>query len=574
MLRFPGERRVREDKVLYFDALTAAAMVDELSATLVGGRVQEVVLVDELAVGLEVYARHLRHYLLLSADAEQARVQLADDKLRRGPERPLPLVLLLRKHLRGARLERVTQPGFERILRFEFEGPEGPLTLVAEGMGRRSNIIAIDGEGTVMEAIKRVRPEQSRRPVLPRSPYVPPPPLHKASIASMTPGDLRTCLGAGEGPLWRRLVDSVAGMSPLLAREVLYRVAGDAEAMEAEPGEVWAAARAFLVELPASHAWSPTVGLEEGRVTAYAPYALTHLSARREVPSMSAAIAAYVAETGRAAPYAEAKARVRQELAAGRARELRRRTAIARALRPPEEIDRLRESGEWILAYATQIRPRQTELVVEGAGGEVLRIALDPERSAVENAQRYFREYDNAKLAAQGGPARLAAVDQALDRLAQLEADLELAENRAEIDEVLAALAEAGYVSAPKTPAARSSGPRRFTTEEGLTVWLGRNSRQNALVLERAAPGDLWFHARGVPGGHAILVTGGRPVPEATIERVAALVAYYSAARSAGKVPVDVTERRYVRPIAGGGPGQVTYRNERTLTVAPADWSS
>ena len=548
-------------------------MADELGALLVGGRVQEIVLVDDLTLGLEVYAGHERRYLLLSARPEQARVQLVEEKLRRGPERPLPLLLLLRKHLRGARLARVAQPGFERILSLEFEAPAGPLMVVAEVMGRRSNIIAVDGEGMVLDAIKRVRPEQSRRPVLPHAPYLPPPPLHKASIAGLTPADLRRLLAESQEPLWRGLVDQVAGMSPLLAREVVFRVAGDVEAIEASPADLLAAARALLVELPASHAWVPTVGLEDGRAVAYAPYALSHLPGQRQAPSMSAAIAAYVAQRGQAAPYAEAKARVRQELAEARARELRRRAAIARDLRPPEEIARLRESGEWILAYASQIGPRQEELVVEGSTGEALHIALDPERSAVENAQRYFRAYDNAKLAAEGGPQRLAAVDRALERLAQLETDLELAENRAEIDEVRAALVEAGYVQARKAPAgARSSGPRRLETEEGLVVWLGRNSRQNALVLQRAAPGDLWFHARGVPGGHAILVTGGRPAPEAAVERVAALAAYYSAARNEARVPVDVTERRHVRAIPGAGPGQVTYRHERTLVVAPADW--
>ncbi len=554
---------------MYFDALTAAAMVDELNAALAGGRVQEIVLVDPLSLALEVYARRGRRYLLLSAEAVHPRVHLASAKPRRGPERPLPILLVLRKHLRGARLTGVAQPGFERILRFEFEGPLGPLALVAEVMGRRSNIIAIAPDGTVMEAIKRVTPAQSRRPVLPHHPYTPPPPLAKASIASLGPGDLRALLAAAEGPLWRRLLEAVAGMSPLLAHEVVFRVAGDAEAAEASPADLVAVARALLVELPASHAWVPTLGLVEGQVAAYAPYALTHLSGQAAT-SMSAAIEAFVAAQGQAQPYAAARAQVRRAIAAARERETRRRTAIIRDLRPQSQIDTLREMGEWVLAYATQIQPRQAELVVEGADGE-LRIPLDPGRSPVENAQRYFREYDNARLAAQGGPARLAEVDRALAHLAQLEADLELAENRAEIDEVRAALVQAGYVRLRKAPApAPTAGPRRLETDEGFVVWVGRSSRQNALLLERAAPGDLWLHARGVPGGHVILVTGGRPVPEPLLQRAAGLAAYYSAARGKATVAVDVTERRYVRPIPGAGPGQVTYRNERTLTVAPA----
>lgn len=559
---------------MYFDVLTTAAMADELNATLTGGRVQDVVLVDPLSLGLEVYAGHERRYLLLSAQAGHPRVHLLHERPRRGPDTPVPILLLLRKYVRGARLARVAQPGFERILALEFQTEGGLLTLLAEIMGRRSNIILLASDGTVMEAIKRVTPEQSRRPVLPRQPYIPPPPLEKPGAASLTPGRLAALLAKAEGPLWRRLVESVAGMSPLLAREVVFRSAGDAAAGEAAPADLLAVSRSLLVDLPESHGWHPTVGLAGGQVMAYAPYELTHLDGYQAMPTVSAAIEAFVAAQGALDPYGTARARVAQALSAARERELRRRAAIERDLRSEQELNALREAGEWILAYATQIAPRQEVLEVEGLDGKPLRIALEKERSPVENAQRYFKEYEKAKAAAQEGPRRLAEVDRALARLAQLESDLQLAENRAEIDQVRAELAEGGYVrSRRRLPGGKPAGPRRFETPEGFVIWVGRSSRQNAMVLERAAPTDLWFHARGVPGGHVILVTGGRPVPEELVQRVAALTAYYSAARGESRVPVDVTERRHVRPIPKAGPGQVTYRGERTLSVAPAGWA-
>lgn len=559
---------------MFFDALTTAAMVDELNATLMGGRVQDVVLVDPLSLGLEVYAGHERRYLLLSAQAGHPRAHLLHEKPRRGPDAPVPILLLLRKHVRGARLARVAQPGLERILVLEFQTEGGLLTLLAEIMGRRSNIILLGPDRTVMEAIKRVTSEQSRRPVLPRQPYAPPPPLEKPSAASLTPGRLAALLAEAEGPLWRRLVESVAGMSPLLAREVVFRCAGDAAVGEAVPADLLAVSRSLLVDLPESHSWRPTVGLAEGQVMAYAPYELTHLEGHRSTPTVSAAIEAFVAAQGALDPYGTARARVAQALSAARERELRRRAAIERDLRSEEEVNSLREAGEWILAYATQIAPRQEVLEVEGLDGKPLRIALETERSPVENAQRYFKEYEKAKAAAQEGPRRLAEVDQALARLAQLESDLQMAENRAEIDQVRAELAESGYVrSRRRLPGGKPAGPRRLETPEGFVIWVGRSSRQNAMVLERAAPTDLWFHARGVPGGHVILVTGGRPVPEELVQRVAALAAYYSAARGESRVPVDVTERRHVRPIPKAGPGQVTYRGERTLSVGPAGWA-
>ena len=101
---------------------------------------------------------------------------------------------------------------------------------------------------------------------------------------------------------------------------------------------------------------------------------------------------------------------------------------------------------------------------------------------------------------------------------------------------------------------------------------MGKNSRQNEEVtFHQAAANDLWLHARGVPGAHVIVKSGGRPVPETTLREAAALAAYYSQARESGAVEVDYTEQRYVRHMKGGGPGMVIYERERTLRVAPGD---
>ena len=102
---------------MFFDALTAACIAAELRDTVLGGRVQQVLLPDHLAVGLEIYAHRQRRYLLLSAHAEQGRVHLAPEKLRRGVDKTTGLLQRLRKLGRGAVLSAVEQPPFERVLR-------------------------------------------------------------------------------------------------------------------------------------------------------------------------------------------------------------------------------------------------------------------------------------------------------------------------------------------------------------------------------------------------------------------------------------------------------------------------
>ena len=166
---------------MQFDALTLAAVTHELRETLLGGRVQQAVLPDANSVGLEVYAQRQRRYLLLSAEPGAGRVHLVTGKLRRGVEKESPLLLLLRKYVRDAILDAVTQPDpTERVLELTFDHPgHGVTTLVAEPMGRLSNLFLLNPARMILECVHRVRPgEHALRVLLPGRPYTPPPPPH------------------------------------------------------------------------------------------------------------------------------------------------------------------------------------------------------------------------------------------------------------------------------------------------------------------------------------------------------------------------------------------------------------
>jgi predicted ribosome quality control (RQC) complex YloA/Tae2 family protein len=228
--------------------------------------------------------------------------------------------------------------------------------------------------------------------------------------------------------------------------------------------------------------------------------------------------------------------------------------------------------GEAILAYAYQIEGGQSELVVEWVAGEPpLQVALDPNLSPSENAQAYFRRYRKAQRGAIQIPAQRAQVEVEEEYLDQLAHDLALAENRPEIDAVGGALAGAGYIKGKRRPSSSPPAqPMRFGSPDGLTVWVGKNALQNEeLTFRRAAPEDMWLHARGMPGAHVIVRAEGGAIPEWTIEWAAGLAAYYSRGRDDTQVEVDVVPRRHVRHLKGGRPGQVLYGHERTLRVAP-----
>ena len=119
--------------------------------------------------------------------------------------------------------------------------------------------------------------------------------------------------------------------------------------------------------------------------------------------------------------------------------------------------------------------------------------------------------------------------------------------------------------------------PLEFRSESGFTIFVGRNNRQNDhLTLKQAEKNDLWFHAKGVPGAHAVVVTNGAEPDEQTVLFAASLAAANSRAAGTGtdtqsgfKIPVDYTRIRYVSKPKGAKPGMVIYTNERTVFVKP-----
>jgi predicted ribosome quality control (RQC) complex YloA/Tae2 family protein len=570
---------------MYYDALTLAAVADELTALLLGGRVQKIVQPSSLSVGLEIFTGR-RHQLLLTAEAGSPGIFLMESKQRRGMESPSPLLLLLWKYVRDGRLEAIQQPPLERVLRLTFVGDYGPVDLICEIMGRYSNIIMVGPDNLVMDAIKRVPSSINRyRTILPKSPYVAPPLQDKENPLTLSLVSLRLALSRHvEEPPWRQLVNAVAGISPLLAREIVFRASGKREPAGVEPERVLGAIHELL-RLPETHAWTPSLAYdedEEGRwPVAYAPYELTCYPDHGPVERISAAIQC-VMETKRPTDaYKQVRLRLHGLIAEQLGRQRSRLAALQRSLVPVAEIESLGLRAQLILTLSWMIAPRQKELVVSAEqlrelwGEEVqepLHIALDPSLSPAENAQKLFKEY--RKMQAAGGqvPALISSTEVEVAYLQQLDTEVDLAEDRPQLDEVERELIAAGYLP---TPAKRSkplgkSDLLTLRSPEGILILVGRNSQQNDMVtFRRSEPDDIWLHAHGVPGAHVIVKCGGGPCSPETLDMAARLAAHYSAAHGEAHVQVDWTARRYVRHIKDGHPGMVTYTHEESITVHP-----
>lgn len=612
---------------MYFDSLTIAAVADELRETILGGRIQRVLQTGPLSIGLEIYNRGQRHQLLASAHPQFARVHLVRARLTRGVEQDTPLLLLMRKYLLGGRVVAVEQPALERILLLsiakreetrnraapttddrpptsdgpaedlpdeydleagddaddsEFQDAESavgrrssvvnPLRceLIIEPMDRRANIILVDDDNLILDSVKRVTPRMSHRVVMPRQVYELPPPQEKRDPARATSEGLASMAELFAGDLGKAIVASYRGVSPQVAREAIFRALGRPRA-RLDEDLPWFSLAARLREL-FSAPWEPCLAAGPDGPAAYAPYRLSHLPDVADQPSISAALEAFYAAREELTGHTQRRDALAQQLRAARERLARQRDQIDAELRKAGELEALRWEGEMIFAFMHGLRPGQAELQVEGRT-----IALDPRRSPVEQAQERFKAYDKAKSALAGLPERLAAVAARIAGAEELAALLMRSDDYDQIEQIALEAEDLGYLREHPDPTtarrrrrAGKARPLQLVSSEGFGIAVGRSARQNEEVTFRIGrPDDIWLHARNIHGAHVIVRVGGREVPDQTLAEAAGLAAYFSQAGDEPAVEVDLCRRALVRKVAGGPPGLVTYRAERTIRAAP-----
>lgn len=558
--------------VTSFDSVVLAAVAREIAA-LVGSRVVRVVQPDGEEMAIDLRGPAGAGTVVCSIHPQWARVHLASKTAAAAPS---GFAQMLRSRLDSARLAAVRHTPFERILTLTFDTVDGRGDLVAEIMGRRSNLILVQDD-TITGSLKAVpRSKSAVREVLPGRPYVLPP-RDRPSPVELTEESLKNALSSSDDPLARRLVASVLGLSPGLATELSVRAQLDPDAPSHDQAgaaaRLWAALRELARAVDAG-AFSPVIYYRGDDPVGFAPFPYTHLAGLRSVraASMSAAVETVLGSHGAAARVDEQRASLLAAVLGARGRVERTEAEVRQAVEEAARTSALRQHGELLLAYASQVPAGASEVTLPGFDGAPVTITLNPALSAIDNAQRLFKRYGRVRSAR---PALDARLQSAAAERAYLESSAMMIEQAATTDDLFdlrRELADEGYLrkrTIPSRPSA-AAGPRRFALAGDLLVLVGRTNRENdVLTFKVASPDDLWLHARGVPGAHVVLRTGKRRPGEDAVRQAAAIAAYFSKARESASVAVDISARRFVRKLKGSKPGLVTYSHERTVHVRP-----
>ena len=525
--------------------------------------------------------------LIISANSAAARVNLTTQSFD-NPQSPPMFCMLMRKHLCGGKLLDIRQDGLERILCFDFEctneiGDTVINTLIAEVMGRRSNIILVR-DGRVVDSIKRITDDiSSVRRVLPNIPYETPPREKRLNLLEVSPEDVWQSLSGSTERLSKRLCAVLEGVSPIFARECAWYAAKDVEAVCAELSES-ARDRTLFFLSRAKRA----LGGEPDFTVVSDLNGVKKDFCFMNIEQYSTAMLITKAESANALLDGFFAAADRSERTKQRARDLlrllmntyerisRRIELQKKELAECGEREVFRVCGDLINANIWRLEKGMTKCTLEDfATGEPREIALDARLTPAQNAQKYYSEYrklDTAEKMLTGlikkGEEELVYIDSVFDAASRTENELELAEIRKE-------LRAGGYLRGAEKPDERVkklSEPLRFRSSDGFEILVGKNNRQNdQLTLKTAKATDLWLHTQGIAGSHVIIKTDGKQPPEQTIFEAAQLAAYHSKGRSGSQVPVDCTAVKFVKKPAGAKPGMVIFTNNKTLFVTPSE---
>ena len=560
------------------DALCLTAVAEELRRAVVGGKIDKIYQPtrDEIVLFLRGQGENLK--LLLSANPGHPRAHLTTLN-RENPDKPPMFCMLLRKHLLGGRILGLNQPPLERILDFKLEtidelGDRVERRLVLEAMGRSANLILLDGEGRIIDCIRRIDGDLSRgqRQVLPGLFYRLPAPPDKLNPFTLDEDGLRAAL---DNPMGKEpeklLMDTFTGLSPLIAREIVFRAGG-------EEGLVQELLK--LQNIVQQNSFTACLLVREGKPVDFSFLPILQYGPETESirqDSFSALLDGFYERR-------EAAERVKQRgqdlvkaVTNARDRTARKLANQEKELTATFDREKLREQGDIITSNLHRMEKGMAVLHAQNFYdpdyGET-DIKLDPLLTPQQNAAKYYKDYNKAKKAEEMLTIQIEKGERELEYLNSVLENIRLAEGERDLGEIRQELTDTGYLRRAKTAAKRekrvAGKPMEFRSTTGLRITVGKNNSQNdQLTTKMAYKSDIWLHTQKIHGSHVVLWLEGGEADAQSLTEAAILAATFSQAGDSTRVPVDYTPVKYVKKPAGARPGMVVYTTYQTAVVDP-----
>lgn len=537
-----------------FDGFFLHHLTNELQEQIEKGRIQKVNQPFDHELVLTIRNNRRNYKLLLSAHPVFGRIQTTEANFQ-NPQNPNTFTMIMRKYLQGAVIETIQQIENDRILEIVVSnkneiGDHIKATLVVEIMGKHSNIILIDkNEHKIIESIKHVGFSQnSYRTILPGSTYIAPP-----KTKAINPFDI------SDQTLFELLQTN--DLSPKNLQQLFQGLGRDTalELSHCLKDNKLNDFRQFF-----SREYYPSL-------TEKSFSAVQFSSSHETFQSLGQLLDYYYQEKAEKDRIAQQASDLIHRVQSELEKNIKKLAKQQDELLATENAEEFRQKGELLTTYLSIVPNNQDVVVLDNYyTNQTIEISLDRALTPNQNAQRYFKKYQKLKEAVKHLKGIISDTENTITYLESVETSLNHA-SMEDINDIREELVETGFIKRrAHDKQHKRKKPEQYLASDGKTIiMVGRNNLQNdELTFKMARKGELWFHAKDIPGSHVLIRDNLNPSDEVKTD-AAELAAYYSKARLSNLVQVDMIEAKKLNKPSGTKPGFVTYTGQKTLRVTP-----
>lgn len=537
-----------------FDGFFLHHLTNELQEQIEKGRIQKVNQPFDHELVLTIRNNRRNYKLLLSAHPVFGRIQTTEANFQ-NPQNPNTFTMIMRKYLQGAVIETIQQIENDRILEIIVSnkneiGDHIKATLVVEIMGKHSNIILIDkNEHKIIESIKHVGFSQnSYRTILPGSTYIAPP-----KTKAINPFDI------SDQTLFELLQTN--DLSPKNLQQLFQGLGRDTalELSHCLKDNKLNDFRQFF-----SREYYPSL-------TEKSFSAVQFSSSHETFQSLGQLLDYYYQEKAEKDRIAQQASDLIHRVQSELEKNIKKLAKQLDELLATENAEEFRQKGELLTTYLSMVPNNQDVVVLDNYyTNQTIEISLDRALTPNQNAQRYFKKYQKLKEAVKHLKGIISDTENTITYLESVETSLNHA-SMEDINDIREELVETVFIKRrAHDKQHKRKKPEQYLASDGKTIILvGRNNLQNdELTFKIARKGELWFHAKDIPGSHVLIRDNLNPSDEVKTD-AAELAAYYSKARLSNLVQVDMIEAKKLNKPSGTKPGFVTYTGQKTLRVTP-----
>ena len=483
--------------------------------------------------------------LLISSKLDHPRIHLLTKKIS-NPEVPNNFCMLLRKYIERGVIKEIKQYQNDRLIELHINAyneldDENTFILIFEIMGRNSNIILLNSENTIIDALRKLPPSfDNLRTIIPHAKY-----NYPSSTKSINPFNK-------EIPL---LLDNLQGVSKQLLNTL----------NELDNSNILS----FL-----NQEIKPVIFKTEKKLEFYAYPLSNDYEVISTHQSLSEMLEEYYNESLKTVNYnaVELEKTIQKELKKANIK----LSNLTLDLQKAKENLKYSNIGILLQSNLYKVKKGDTKVIVLDYfnNNEELEINLNPLLDPSSNLKAIFNKAKKASNAIVEVKKQIDIVLKEIEYLNTILFQLSIADNK-DLEEIKLELSLNGYLKSNQKYKKKQQKIEFITYKvDDILIYVGKNNTQNDYLTHKiASSNDYWFHTKNLPGSHVIVkIPENDPnfiMSEKLIRAAANIAAYYSTGKTSSSVPVDYTKVRYLKKVPGMKGSFVTLQNQKTIYIDP-----